>query len=71
MDNQRLLVWAAFGMMVWFTYQAWQQDYGPQPVPQATEPAAEEAPLESDDLALPELGEDAAAPDDAPAGEPT
>jgi YidC/Oxa1 family membrane protein insertase len=33
MDNQRLLVWAAFGLMFWFTYQAWVQDYGARPVP--------------------------------------
>jgi YidC/Oxa1 family membrane protein insertase len=31
MDNQRLLVWAAFGLMLWFTYQAWVQDYGVAP----------------------------------------
>ena len=26
MDNQRLLVWATFGMLAWLTYQAWQAD---------------------------------------------
>ena len=40
MDNSRALVWAAFGLMLWFTYQAWVQDYGQRPVPQA-EPAAD------------------------------
>ena len=32
MDNQRLLVWATFGILLWFTYQTWMQDYGPAPV---------------------------------------
>jgi len=31
MENQRLLVWATFGMLMWLTYQAWMQDYGRQP----------------------------------------
>ena len=59
MDNQRLLVWAAFGMLLWFTYQTWMQDYGPAPV-SATAPAeTEPRPVEADDdqLTLPELGE--------------
>ena len=32
MDNQRLIVWAAFGLLAFMTYQAWLQDYGPAPV---------------------------------------
>jgi YidC/Oxa1 family membrane protein insertase len=31
MENQRLLIWATFGMLMWLTYQAWTRDYGPQP----------------------------------------
>lgn len=27
MDNQRLMIWGFFGLMVWFTYQAWMTDY--------------------------------------------
>ena len=38
MDNQRLLVWAAFGMLAFMTYQAWLQDYAPASAP--VEPAA-------------------------------
>ncbi|MDH4048830.1 MAG: membrane protein insertase YidC, partial [Gammaproteobacteria bacterium] len=58
MDNQRLLVWAAFGLMLWFAYQAWMMDYGPKPVA----PAAVEAPAATDfpddiDGGLPELAE--------------
>ena len=70
MDNQRLLVWAAFGLMLWFTYQAWMQDYGPEPVPQ-TQPATDSAvtPAEeaSPDLpSLPEPGSSSAELDAAP-----
>jgi YidC/Oxa1 family membrane protein insertase len=31
MDNQRLLIWATFGMLAWLTYQAWQADYAATP----------------------------------------
>ncbi len=69
MDNQRLLVWAAFGLLVWFTYQAWIQDYHRS----ATEPTAplSEEPLlpvrEDDQLpALPDAAADAAEPGLAP-----
>jgi len=39
MDNQRLFVWAAFGLLAFMTYQAWLQDYAPQqpPVPAVLE----------------------------------
>ena len=59
MDNQRLLVWAAFGLLAWFTYQQWVMDYAST----ATEPtkAVSEEPLspvtDDDELpALPETG---------------
>ena len=54
MDNQRLLTWGAFGLLLFFTYQTWMQDYAPRPVP----PAADQAPTEAAPLvedALPEL----------------
>ena len=72
MDNQRLLIWAFFGLMAWITYQTWVQQYGPQPVqpavtaevaaePGATLPDIEEGSLPTiDDTAL-----------DAPAPEAT
>jgi YidC/Oxa1 family membrane protein insertase len=47
MDNQRLLVWAAFGLLLWITYQAWMQDYGQQPAPTADAPAPAAVPDES------------------------
>ena len=31
MDNQRLIVWGAFLMLAYLTWQTWQQEYGPQP----------------------------------------
>ena len=31
MDNQRLLIWGFFGLLVWVTYQTWVQDYTPRP----------------------------------------
>ncbi len=58
MDNQRLLVWAAFGVLLWLTYQTWMQDYGPAPVQveqAADSETATEAPAD-EQLALPELG---------------
>ena len=48
MDTQRLLVWAAFGLLAFMTYQAWLQDYAPvQPAEVATDSA--EAPLTAGD----------------------
>jgi YidC/Oxa1 family membrane protein insertase len=42
MDNQRLLTWGLFIVLVWMTYQTWTLDYGPKPVPtqEAVEPLA-------------------------------
>jgi len=60
MDNQRLLIWAFFGLMAWITYQAWQQDYGPQPAPAEARPPEQgtpEAAVPSADDDLPEISE--------------
>ena len=73
MDNQRLLIWAFFAMMLWFTYQAWQRDYAPPPV--APPETADQAPSlpDTEELGLPEMdaagGEVPSLPD-APASEP-
>jgi YidC/Oxa1 family membrane protein insertase len=72
MDNQRLLIWAFFGMMAWLTYQAWQQAYGPKPQPPAAETVTnEEQPPALTVEGLPEID---ALSGDAPelpsAGEP-
>jgi len=66
MDNQRLLVWAAFGMLAWFTYQQWLQDYGPESAEPATPAIEEGASPAADDGELPALPETAA---DAPEAE--
>jgi len=64
MDNQRLLIWATFGMLLWLTYQAWQADYAAAPVAE-TQPATEETtapPVGIDSLpSLPEAVTDSAA----------
>jgi len=74
MDNQRLLVWATFGILLWFTYQTWLQDYGPAPVavspPAETETQAPPTSSTDEQLTLPELGEIAAEPQDQPAALP-
>lgn len=66
MDNQRLVTWALFGVMVWLTYQAWLQDYAPQPV---AAPATIEAPQRSaaTDTSLPSLSEGDSTGGDLPA----
>jgi YidC/Oxa1 family membrane protein insertase len=71
MDNQRLLVWAAFGLLLWFTYQAWMQDYGPQPAlpVESGEPAETAEPTATEEeLSLPELGDAPADTGAAPVG---
>jgi YidC/Oxa1 family membrane protein insertase len=66
MDNQRLLIWAFFGLMAWITYQTWVQDYGPKPVPVVTEEAAQPA-QPGVDTSLPEISEPGVASSAAPA----
>ncbi|MEM7279468.1 MAG: membrane protein insertase YidC, partial [Pseudomonadota bacterium] len=65
MDNSRLFIWAIFAMLVWMTYQAWQQDYGQPPAL-----AQVEAPAEQPDTDLPELSDAAPVADvpDSPVG---
>ncbi|MGI9270230.1 MAG: membrane protein insertase YidC [Woeseiaceae bacterium] len=58
MDNQRLMIWAFFGLMAWMTFQAWQQDYGPAPVAAPTEVVAESSTAHPD-ASLPTLGPEA------------
>ncbi len=73
MDNQRLLIWATFGLLLWFTWQTWVRDYSPRPASPAA-PATEESlqpPVDREPAGaetLPELPEPAA---DAPAEAPS
>jgi len=80
MDNQRLLIWATFGLLLWMTYQAWVQDYGPptadpqpatvdeQLAPLGDTPGLPALPAESIDT--PQLADDAPALDVATQSEP-
>ena len=55
MDNQRLIIWGFFAVMAYLTWQAWMEDYAPQP--QAPVATTEAAALQVDNLdALPEIG---------------
>ena len=62
MDNQRLLVWATFGMLAWLTYQAWLADHAPEPLSESA-PTTEETgqPVGGLDSLpeLPDVAEDA------------
>ena len=58
MENQRLLIWATFGMLLWMTYQAWVADYGPQSAGQAQTPAGQVEPAAIDDGGIPALSQD-------------
>lgn len=64
MDNQRLLIWATFGLLLWMTYQAWMQDYDSRPA--NGQPPVEQTEVRppADDLRAPALPSDAV---DAPA----
>ena len=66
MDNQRLLIWAFFGLMAWMTYQAWLRDNAPPPpaavIEQLSQPAIPQGEQE-----LPEMSTGSAGTIDAPA----
>jgi len=69
MDNQRLLIWAFFGMMAWLTYQAWMQDNAPPP---EAAPAATATPgIDQPDVGLPELSDATDEPSDVPIDAPS
>ncbi|MCP5089632.1 MAG: membrane protein insertase YidC, partial [Gammaproteobacteria bacterium] len=60
MDNQRLLIWAFFGLMAWITYQTWMQDYGPKPAPIVAAPTEQAGTLPAESSIgedLPEIGD--------------
>ncbi|MGI9235369.1 MAG: membrane protein insertase YidC [Woeseiaceae bacterium] len=64
MDNQRLLIWAFFGLMAWMTYQTWLQDYGAKPAPVIEQQQSPEITTPDTGVGeeLPALSEPAAAP---------
>jgi YidC/Oxa1 family membrane protein insertase len=69
MDNQRIFVWAALGLVLWLNYIAWQRDYAPPPAPvpvvQSADPSAPRADKSAE--TLPELPSSAKAPASTPA----
>ena len=76
MDNQRLLPWAFFGMMVWFTYQAWMRDYPPVTAALPTQTAEQARDVPAGQTDLPALADlpaisDGTSVTDAPELEPT
>lgn len=64
MENQRLLIWATFGMLLWMTYQAWVADYGPSAGEQTQATAGQVETTVLDDDGIPALSQDET---DAPA----
>ena len=50
MANQRIFLWAALALVLWFNYDAWQRDYAPKPAPEV---ARSEAPGETPATAPP------------------
>ncbi|MEO1574492.1 MAG: membrane protein insertase YidC [Pseudomonadota bacterium] len=67
MDN-RFLLWASLGLIYLMLFQAWQRDYGPQPVAAATDGVEASAP--PPEALLPELPAGVDAPAPAVAGGP-
>lgn len=59
MDNQRIFVWAALGLVLWLNYIAWERDYAPVPV---TPPAATATTGNKPAQTLPELPSTTASP---------
>jgi len=60
MENQRLLIWATFGMLLWMTYQAWVADYGPAAAGPVQTPVGQVEPNAADDGGIPALPQDEA-----------
>ena len=53
MDNQRLLVWGAFALLAFMTWQTWQQDYGAKPTANNPQTTARPTPPETAQPASP------------------
>jgi YidC/Oxa1 family membrane protein insertase len=58
MDNQRLLIWGFFGLMVWMTYQTWVMDYAPKPVTPPQETSTLSPPQGAAPAATPGIDDD-------------
>lgn len=64
MDNVRLILWATFGLVLWFTYRAWVLQYPPEaPLEQAPAGQTSNEPAPGGEVDLPQLDQlDQAAP---------
>jgi len=66
-DNQRIFVWAALGLVLWLNYITWQKDYAPPPPPVAATTTAAPDKAEKSAQSLPDLPSATPAAPDAPA----
>ncbi len=55
MNNQRLLAWSFFGLVVWFTYQAWVDDFTSDVIITSSQPSFEEPFADMPSTNLPEF----------------
>ena len=55
MNNQRLLAWSFFGLVAWFTYQAWVTDFTTDVKITSSTPNFEEPFSDMPSTNLPEL----------------
>lgn len=55
MDNQRVFLWAALGLVLWLNFMAWERDYAPAPTPAEVSTATPAAPAPVDNNTLPDL----------------
>jgi len=70
MDNQRIFVWAALGLVLWLNYITWQRDYAPPPLPVAQQPTpgnANSPQVDRSTETLPQLPSDTKDPSSLPA----
>ncbi len=77
MDNIRLFLWVGLGVLVWMSFQAWQQDYAPppaardsgamsQPLAQGGEDLSDTLPATEDLPSLPEIPAQSVSNNDMP-----
>jgi YidC/Oxa1 family membrane protein insertase len=62
MDNQRIFIWAALGLVLWMNYQAWQRDYAPPPAPAITQAQSATTTNAASTDTLPQLPTETATP---------
>ena len=66
MDNIRLFLWVAVGVLFWLNYQAWMQDYAPTPPAETRQPGPAPEPLSGTESDLPSLPVEAPAATEVP-----